>query len=59
MCSLQFTCTNLYGSQKEGGNFLNLLQKEGSTWKGGRGDLNTVGNYVSQLAIVLHFQKVT
>ena len=28
-------CTNLYGSQKEGGNFFNLLQKEGGTQKGG------------------------
>ena len=37
-CFLQFTCTNLDGSQKEGDNFLNLLQKEGSTQKeGGRG----------------------
>ena len=26
-------CTNLYGSQKEGGNFFNLLQKEGGTQK--------------------------
>ena len=34
---LQFTCTNLDGSQKEGGggNFLNLLQKEGVPRKGG------------------------
>ena len=29
-----FTCTNLDGSQKEGVNFLNLLQKEGGTQKG-------------------------
>ena len=28
-CFLQFACTNLDGSQKEGDNFLNLLQKEG------------------------------
>ena len=28
-CFLQFTCTNLDGSQKEGGNFINLLQKGG------------------------------
>ena len=47
----QFTCTNLDGSQKEGGNFLNLLQKE---WvprkKGGvpqkRVDSNPGVNYV-------------
>ena len=35
MCFLQFPCTNLDGSQKEGNNFLNLLQKEGGTQKGG------------------------
>ena len=39
-CFLQFTCTNLDGCQKEGGNFLNLLQKEGGClgkkgWGGG------------------------
>ena len=34
-CFLQFTCTSLDGSQKEGGNFLELLHKEGSTQKGG------------------------
>ena len=34
-CFLQFTCTNLDGSQKEGGNFLNLLKKEGVPRKGG------------------------
>ena len=33
-CCLQFTCTNLDGFQKEAGNFLNLLQKEGGTQKG-------------------------
>ena len=33
-CFLQFTCTNLDGSQKKGGNFLNLLQKEGVRRKG-------------------------
>ena len=33
-CFLQFTCTNLDGSQKEAGNFLNLFQKEGGTQKG-------------------------
>ena len=32
---LQFACTNLDGSQKEGGNFLNLLQKEGALRKEG------------------------
>ena len=35
-CFLQFTCTNLDGCQKEGGNFLNLLQKKGGTQKGVR-----------------------
>ena len=30
---LQFSCTNLDGSQKEGDNFLNLLQKEGGIQK--------------------------
>ena len=48
-CFLQFTCTNLDGSQKDGGNILNLLQKEGGPSekkKGGGGstpDLKTVG----------------
>ena len=32
---LQFACTNLDGSQKEGVNFLNLLQKEGGSNPGG------------------------
>ena len=36
-CLIQFTCTNLDGCQKEGGNFFNLLQKKGGTQKGGRG----------------------
>ena len=34
---LQFTCTNSDGSQKERGIFLNLLQKERVTQKGGKG----------------------
>ena len=34
-CFIQFTCTNLDGCQKEEGNFLNLLQKEGGTQKRG------------------------
>ena len=33
-CFLQFTCANLDGSQKEGCNFLNLLEKEGVLIKG-------------------------
>ena len=37
MCFIQFTCTNLDGSQKEGANFLNLVQKEGGTEKRGGG----------------------
>ena len=32
---IQFACTNLDGSQKQGGGGLNLLQKEGVTQKGG------------------------
>ena len=48
-CFLQFTCTDLVGSQKEGGNFLNLLKKEGGTQKRGvpqkREGSNPVGNY--------------
>ena len=35
-CFIQFACTNLDGSQKERGNFFNLLQKEGGTQKGGQ-----------------------
>ena len=34
-CFIQFTCTNLDGSRKEGGNFFNLVQKEGYTQKRG------------------------
>ena len=58
---MQFTCTNLDGSQKEGSNFLNLLQKAGGTqkeggggggwWfpqKRGMGDSNPGGNYGAQ-----------
>ena len=58
-CFLQFTCTNLDGSQKEGGNFLNLLQKERGTQKGGlpqkRGDSNSGGNYVIALGLILEY----
>ena len=32
-CFIQSTFTNLDGCQKKGGNFLNLLQKEGGTPK--------------------------
>ena len=32
---LRFACTNLDAFQKEGGNFLNLHQKEGVPRKGG------------------------
>ena len=51
---LQFTYTNLDGSQKEGCNFLNLLQREGVPRKGGSlrkggggggGGSKPVGNY--------------
>ena len=36
-CFLQFACTNLDGCQKEGANFLNLLQKEGDHSKTAEG----------------------
>ena len=36
-CFIQFTCTNLDGSKKEGPNFYRLLQKEEVTQMGGRG----------------------
>ena len=36
-CSLQFTYTNLDGSQKEVDNLLNLLQKEGASHRNGGG----------------------
>ena len=32
---MEFACTNLDGSQKEGGNFFNLLHKEGVPRKEG------------------------
>ena len=45
-CFLQFTCANLDGSQKEGCNFLNLLEKEGVLIKGwGWGGFNPGENY--------------
>ena len=52
-CFLQFICTNLDGCQKEPGNFLNLLQKEGVPRKRCRGvgvpsekgGSNSGGNY--------------
>ena len=48
-CFLQLTRTDLDGCQKEGGNFLNLLQKEGLPRTGGlpqkRGGSNPGGNY--------------
>ena len=51
-CFILFKCTNLDDSQKEGGNFFNLLQKEGVTRKGGgvhsekgRFQSNTFQNY--------------
>ena len=55
-CFLQLACTNLDGSQKEGGNFLNLHQKEGVPRKGvvssekgwGGGGSNPGGNYEIQ-----------
>ena len=34
-CFVKFTCTNLDGCQKDGGNFLNLLQKDGGSNPGG------------------------
>ena len=61
-CFLQFTCTNLDGSQKEGGNFLNLLQKEGGTQKGGfpqkRGVSNPGGNYAAACHICFLGQMI-
>ena len=46
------SCTNLDGSQKEGDNFLNFLQNEGGTQKGGafpqkKGGSKPGGNYVT------------
>ena len=48
-CFLQFTCANLDGSQKEGSNFLNLLEKEGVLIKGWGwgGGFNPGENYTS------------
>ena len=34
-CFIQLACTNLGGSQKEGSNFLNLLQEEGVSLRKG------------------------
>ena len=52
-CFLQFASTNLDGCQKEGGNFLNLLHKEGGSLRkkkgGGGGGLkgNCVETYTN------------
>ena len=59
-CFLQFACTNLDGSQKEGGNFLNFHQKEGVTQKGEggervpseKGGSNPGVNYAGQVLLV-------
>ena len=50
------------GSQKEEGNFLNLLQKEGSTQKGGgvlseNGGSNPGGNYGCNLYTFFPFKR--
>ena len=43
-CFIQFTCTNLHGSQKEGGKFFKFaLESGGSPRKGG--GTNPGGNY--------------
>ena len=42
-CFIQFTCTNLYDCQKEGGDFFNLLQKEVGTKPGGNYEYNLLG----------------
>ena len=60
-CFLQFACTNLDGSQKEGGNFLNLLQKEGVRRKRGsfrkEGRFQSGGNYVQNSCCFLLFRN--
>ena len=54
-CSLQFTYTNLDGSQKEVDNLLNLLQKEGASHRNGGGGVptleETMGAYL-RLALI-------
>ena len=62
-CFLQFACTNLNGSQKEGGSFLNSLQKEGGTPKAGGvpsekgGGSNPGGNYASAGSLKRYFEN--
>ena len=51
-CFLQFACTNLDGFQKEGGNFLNFLQKEGVLRKDGpseKGEVQTLEETMEQV----------
>ena len=48
-CFLQFGCTNLDGSQKEGGNFLNFLWKDGGSNPGG-----TMVNHVLKIISISH-----
>ena len=48
------TCTNLDGSRKEGGNFLNLFQKEGGTHKEGR-----AGGFPQKRREVPTLEKIT
>ena len=52
-CFIQFTCTNLEGCQKEGGNFFNLLQKKGGVQKG-RGE---GGGGMPNLEETMHAKK--
>ena len=56
-CFLQCTCTNLDCSQKEGGNFLSSLQKEGGTQKGvvpsEKGGSNPGGNHADRFLMFL------
>ena len=48
-CFLQFTCTNLDDCQNEGGNFLNLLQKEEGSLREGGGDYECIKQHFSDI----------
>ena len=54
-CFLPFACANLDGSQKERGNFLNLLQKKGGSLRKRRGGSNPGGTMINHILTIINF----